>query len=333
MLAGVTTNGGIVSRCTFVFGNGLGRSLNNTYFQLSTGLSHVWNDRESFTQAQKDLIISAVEGLDAEAYPKSEEQLDKLQVAIVAAGFLRSFENDKVQWLNDHSRNLPAAFRKFIHEVACYFHDSEQELPRTFIDPLAQFIRKTSSHVGVLNYDNLLYDGFVKEGVLNGYYDTLNDGFRTAGFNSEFMDRHKVRRQAWYMHLHGSPLYIGNKKLMGGARADLSPTANSHIVLTHVSHKPLIISSSNILSEYWQRLGMALGESNRSILVGYSGYDDHLNELIQNRLGEKRIKIVERGNHETQESRERFWKQRFTKCDVNVTAVDNLLKFTEWQDL
>tara|TARA_R110002049_G_scaffold153580_1_gene317874 strand:- start:1410 stop:1952 length:543 start_codon:yes stop_codon:yes gene_type:complete len=165
----VITNGGTVSRCTFIFGNGLGRSLDNDYFQLSNGLSQVWNDRESFTQAQKNLVISAIEGLDAEEYPESEEQLDKLQVAIVAAGFLRSFEDNKVQWLNDHSRNLPGAFKKFIHEVACYFHDSGQELPRTFTDPLAQFIRETASHVGVLNYDNLLYDGFVKEGILNGY--------------------------------------------------------------------------------------------------------------------------------------------------------------------
>lgn len=322
-----------MSRCTFIFGNGLGRSLDNGYFQLSAGLSHVWNDRESITQVQKNLIISAIEGLNAEDYPQSEEQLDKLHVAIVAAGFLQSFETDKVEWLNDHSRNLPTAFRKFIHEVACYFHDSEQRLPRTFIDPLAKFIRETGSHVGVLNYDNLLYDGFVKEGILNGYHDTLNDGFRAAGFNPDFMDRHRVRKQAWYMHLHGSPLYIRNRKLMGGERAVLSPSANTHIVLAHVKHKPLIISSSNILSEYWQRLGKALGESDRSVLVGYSGYDDHLNELIQSRLGEKTIRIVEKKSHEVQESRERFWKTRFTNCDVQVIALDNLLKFTEWQNL
>lgn len=105
-----------MSRCTFIFGNGLGRSLDNDYFQLSSGLSHVWNDRKGFTQAQKDLVISAIEGLNAEEYPQSEEQLDKLQVAIVAAGFLRSFETDEVQWLNDHSRDLPVAFRKFIQD-------------------------------------------------------------------------------------------------------------------------------------------------------------------------------------------------------------------------
>ncbi len=322
-----------MSRCTFIFGNGLGRSIDNDYFQLSSGLSHVWNDREGFTQAQKDLVISAIEGLNAEEYPQSEEQLDKLQVAIVAAGFLRSFETEEVHWLNDHSRDLPVAFRKFIHEVACYFHGSGKELPREFIDPLAQFVRETASHIGVLNYDNLLYDGFVKEGILNGYRDVLNDGFRAAGFNPDFMNRHRISRQAWYMHLHGSPLYIGNKKLMGGARADLSPSSNSHIVLTHVRHKPLIISSSNILSEYWQRLGKALGESTRSILVGYSGYDEHLNQLIQSRLRGKKIRIVERTDQETLESRERFWRSRFTKCDVRVTRVENILEFAAWRDL
>lgn len=320
-------------RCTFIFGNGLGRSLDNNYFQLSSGLSHVWNDRAGFTQAQKDLVISAIEGLNAEEYPESEEQLDKLQVAIVAAGFLRSFETETVQWLNDHSRDLPVAFRKFIHEVACYFHNSGRELPRRFINPLSQFVRETASHVGVLNYDNLLYDGLVKEGILNGYRDVLNDGFRTSGFNPDFMDRLRTRRQAWYMHLHGSPLYIGNKKLMGGARASLSPSSNSHIVLTHVRHKPLIINSSIILSEYWQRLGRALSESTRSILVGYSGYDEHLNQLIQSSLQEKNIHIVERENQETQESRERFWRAKFTKCDVRVRRVENILDFAAWREL
>lgn len=322
-----------MSRCTFIFGNGLGRTLDNDYFQLSSGLSHVWNDRGSFTQEQKDLVISAITGLSANEYPQSEEQLDKLQVAIVAAGFLRSFERDDVQWLNDHSRNLPAAFNKFIHEVSCYFHYSGKSLPSDFIDPLAKFVRETASHVGVLNYDNLLYDGFVEEGILNGYYDTLNDGFRAAGFSPDFMDRHRTNQQAWYMHLHGSPLYIGNRKLMGNERANLLPTENSHIVLTHVKHKLLIISSSNILSEYWQRLGRALGESEKAILVGYSGYDEHLNKLILSRLSDNKIIVVERKSQETEESRKRFWESRFSKCDVNVVRMGNILEFTSWENI
>lgn len=319
-----------MSRNTFIFGNGLGRALNNDYFQLSAGLAHVWNDRSSLTQAQKDLIISAIEGLSSSDYPSSEDELDKLQVAIVASGFLKSFESNNIEWLNDHSRNLPSAFNEFVHQVASYFHDSELELPSDFIKPLVDFIRRTSSHVGVLNYDNLLYDSFVREEVLRGYNDTLCDGFRKLGFDPEYMDRHRKAQQSWYLHLHGSPLYIGNRKLMGGERRQIGPAVNSHIVLTHVRHKPMVISSSKILMEYWRRLGIALDESNGVVAVGYSGEDKHLNELIDTRLDSKKLVVVERKGEENEDARKRFWQSNFKSFDIKMFLVNSILDFRDW---
>lgn len=86
-------------RCTLIFGNGLGRTIDNEYYQLNSGISYVWNDRQTITQEQKNLVISAIAGLTQEQYPENEDQLDKLLVAIIAAGFLKSFENENVEWL------------------------------------------------------------------------------------------------------------------------------------------------------------------------------------------------------------------------------------------
>lgn len=137
-------------------------SPDSKYFSLSTGLAAIWSGTSSFTQQQKDLVISAIPGLSSTDYPRSEEQLDILQVAIVAAGFLKSFESNSVKWLSDSSRELLQAFRRFVHEVGVYFHGSDKTLPEAFVTPLVDFVNDSKSHVTVLNYDNLLYDALLK---------------------------------------------------------------------------------------------------------------------------------------------------------------------------
>ena len=122
-------------RYTLIFGNGLGRSLDNGYYQLSSALFYVWKTNNNFTNVQKSLVVSAIPDLGDDDYPNSEEQLDILQVAVVAADFLSSFESEKVKWLNDDSRELPQALRRFTHEVASYFHESEETLPAEFTTP------------------------------------------------------------------------------------------------------------------------------------------------------------------------------------------------------
>jgi hypothetical protein len=203
-----------MSRSTLIFGNGLGMAVNNQYFSLSAGLKSVWNGSEHFQQKHKLLVKSAIPGLSDDDFPESEEQLDQLQVAVVASEFLRNFETDNVKWLNENSRELPNAFRRFVHEVASYFHDSGLALPTPFITSLTDFIKLTKSHVAVLNYDNLLYDSFKEADVLSGYNGALIDGFHRNGFSKENLDRQNVQRLGWYLHLHGSPLFVSNRKLM-----------------------------------------------------------------------------------------------------------------------
>lgn len=322
-----------MARALIVFGNGLGMAVDHEYFQLREGLASAWDSTDTFTEDHKRMIASAIPGVDNEHYPEHEDQLDTLQMALVASNFLKSLERDDVQWLSDGSRELPVAVRRFVHAVAVYFHASNQSLPLNFADALGTFVKETKSHVAVLNYDNLLYDALYVQGVLQGFNGALIDGFLKNGFASENLDRFYPGRLGWYLHLHGSPLFVGNKKVMRDARDFLDPTHESHIVLTHVTHKPSIINSSPILSEYWNRLNRALDEAACVILFGYSGEDLHLNEKIVTAASSKTIHIIEWAGAGEQQARTTYWHQKLQGHKVNLIRLENILDFRNWSTL
>lgn len=305
-------------------------ALDPTYFNLSAGLSHAWSDDGIFTPEHKHLVASAIPGVDLQTYPSSEEQLDQLQMALVASDFLQSFETGDIRWLTEQSRQLPNAFRRFVHTVATYFHDSSHRLPGLFVNPLADYVEKTKSHVALLNYDNLVYDAFRERQLLRGYAGALIDGFHNTGFDKVNLDRYNTTRHGWYLHLHGSPLFVDNRKVMGIERSFLNPTEQCHIVLTHVRHKRSIIDKSPILSEYWNRLGKALTEVDQVILFGYSGADLHLNEVIGDKCPNKPIFVVEWDGTGETDTRERYWQSVFKKLDVNLIQLKNILDFEDW---
>lgn len=312
-------------------------TLDSNYFSLSSGLAAAWLGNSTLTPQQKDLVVSAIPGLSPTDYPRSEEELDTLQVAMVAADFLRSFETDRVRWLSDTSRDIPHAFRQYVHAVGAYFHRHGKMLPNEFVLPLVEFVKNTKSHVAVLNYDNLLYDAFIQEEVVHGFDGTLLDGFLSNGFDKKNLDRYSELKHGWYLHLHGSPLFVDDKKLTGQERINLKklePTERSHIVLTHVEHKPLIIESSNILREYWKYFGTALDESQKIVLFGYSGSDTHLNEALQRRCRGKRICVVERKCNRALSDRIGYWRTKLEGCDnPTVHQRDSILTFTDWNNL
>lgn len=318
-------------RSILIFGNGVGLALDSEYFSLGNGLKSVWNDTRHLSVEHKELILSAIEGTTEDTPPTSEDQLDLLQVAIVATEFLSKFEVGGTSWVSPPAKELPSTFRKYIHEVALHFHRSGYELPDEFLEPLSEYINDTKSHVVTLNYDNLLYDGFRAQGVLDGYSGPLIDGFWTStGFDEEHLDRHNINRHGWYMHLHGSPLFIGNNKVMGAGRDFLDPADESHIVLTHVEHKPLLIGSSHILSSYWRRLEKAFEESDKIILFGYSGLDEHLNERIKLRKEEKELLIVEWSGAGEKDDRRRYWERKIGFSRFELVQLNNILEFTVW---
>lgn len=319
-----------MSRSLIIFGNGLGMALNPKLFSLETALEAVWNDSEHLSIEHKELILSAIEGTTKDTPPQEEEQLDQLQIAIISTEFLSKLEVDGQPWLSEPAKNLPSAFKTYIHEVALYFHRTGEVLPDQFIQPLSDFIKETKSHVVTLNYDNLLYDALLSSKVLKGYSGTLIDGFHSDGFNNENLSRRPPERLGWYMHLHGSPLFIGNEKVMGVARDFLDPQEKSHIVLTHIKHKPSLIAASQILLSYWQRLEIALKESDEIVLFGYSGCDTHLNDKIKLSVPNKSIRMIEWQGAGKREDRKNFWKERLGTKNLELLQLENILEFTAW---
>ncbi len=323
----------IENRATIIFGNGIGMALDSEFYELKSALNHVWSNSENLLEEHKKLIRSALPEIQKNAYPESEDMLDKLQIAIVAAEVLKEYENSDVEWLNQASREIPSTFKRYIHEVAMYFHSSRHALPLEFVSELSRFIENTSSHIAVLNYDNLLYDGLCQTKILNGFSGYLIDGFtKTTGFNSENLKR-KRENLAWFIHLHGSPLFVNDRKETGINRDFLLPSSECHIVLTHVKHKPFIISRSKILAEYWLRLARAIKESSAIILFGYSGRDVHLNKIISAQGGGKRICVVEWEGSGGQDERNDFWNKTLDAQDVKLIQLNNILNFKAWDDI
>lgn len=245
---------------------------------------------------------------------------------------MRGYEKDGVQWLNDEAREIAAAFRRFVHRVGLYFHHSGYILPEPFATSLADYIASSKSHVATLNYDNLLYDSLCRKRVMSGFNGTLIDGF-AGEFSSHNLERYRVEHMGWFLHLHGSPLFIGNKKLSGGGRIFQEADDASHIVLTHVRHKPVLIETSKVLNEYWTRFNRALGESESIIVFGYSGEDVHLNEVVA-KHSEKPIFVVEWDDSGVQSDlvkRTAFWKSKFGMPEyLKLWRLNNILDFDEW---
>ena len=324
-----------MKRTTIVFGNGLGMALNPMHFSLSAGLGSAWRESNIFSNEHKNLIISSLPKVNENTPPESENQLDQLQVALVAAEYLKYLNLKGASWLTSEASELPNAFQRYIHAVAAHFHAHNFSLPLDFTESLANFINKSKSHITTLNYDNLLYDGLKGRNIFNGYSGSLYDGYTNTGFSSENLHRRYPKNHAWYMHLHGSPLFIGKIKAMREERAIFKPDESSHIVLTHVKHKPLIIARSIILSTYWEKLPESISESDSVVLFGYSGEDTHLNRIISQCIAKKYLHVIEwQGNHDHKQ-REKYWKEKInnSKRGFTLELLENVLSFTNWEDL
>lgn len=321
------------NRSTIIFGNGIGMSLNPDYFNLESGLKSVWDTTDLFTDGHKKLIQSVLPNTTDKIYPQSEDSLGDLQKAIFASETLQAYETPEAEWLTKNSRELTGAFKKYIHDVGIYFQKSGERLPEAFTTNLSDYIKSTKTHIGVLNYDNLIYEALVGSKVLDGFSGTLIDGFLGGKFSPRNLRRHddKKARLGWFLNLHGSPLFIDDRKISSSYIYFMKPDDKSHIVLTHVNQKRFLISASPILSEYWLRLNQAIKESNKIILFGYSGEDIHLNDIVSNYSLEKKITIIEWSGSGTYINRLHHWSDKLDwSTNINLIQLDNILEFTEW---
>lgn len=329
-------------RKLLIFGNGLGRAINNDFFDLQRALQIAWDDPQVLTANQKALIRQClpedvIEEVGSDA-PRSEGELDRLQNVLAACDEIRKHEcHGGVSWLTDDGQAFPAAIRRYIHRAACHFHEAPNVLPSEFVNGLKDYLLSSRSHVATLNYDELLYRSFVPTPLFSGF-SCMIDGF-VPGFDKSNLDRHFPTRQSFYLHLHGSPLYYSDaqntirKSSMAGL-TQMQGYSSSHLVLTHAIHKSAVIQASEVLSEYWRRLEEAIKEVEGIVLFGYGGGDDHLNRLIRENVSGKQLEVVER-NHPsyhfqpTRQERFEYWNSLLGKSPL-CFWLDNILTHTNW---
>lgn len=327
-----------------ILGNGLGRAIDNDFFDLRRALQVAWDNDDILSESQRDLIRlclpdDLIEG-DPRTAPQREDELDQLQRVLAACDEVRSYQvPGHPKWLSDEGERFPTAIRRYIHATASQFHIDRPALPQAFFRNLHDWIVDSRSHIATLNYDSLLYSSFIGTDLFQGY-SCLIDGF-LGSFSPENLNRQRPKRQAYYLHLHGSPLFHTrpNGALKKGALNDihaLMGTDSAHIVLTHVAHKQSVISASPILSEYWKRLEEAMSEVESLILFGYGGADKHLNFLIQKHFRGKDVQIVERKtpSRRTEEGcskRGKEWRAMLGEGPKIISSFhDSILDFDNW---
>ena len=319
-------------RKTLIFGNGLGMALDPYLFSLDGAIGRAWEGEGIFDPETRALVRCCLVDDGDTGRPHGEDDLDALQLVVSSCDFLDRMSQGGAHWLSLHGQQFPAAVRKFLYQTALQFHQREVVLPMEFAQPLAAFLHDTHSHVATLNYDNLLYQRMIEAYVLRGYGGALVDGMLTAGFACENLERRQGRTFGYYLHLHGSPLFVDQggvtRKLAQAELREAGDVVGSHIVLTHVKHKPTVIAASPLLQSYWNHLELALAESEEVILFGYSGLDTHLNELLERRSPE-RIRVIEWQGAGEQAERELFWGKSLGK-NATVLRLANVLDFTDW---
>lgn len=337
-----------VSRTTVLVSNGLGMALDPTYFSLNAGLSSVWAEAGPDCLTSDDRVrIARLAGLpDTNSAPSSEDQLLMLHRVISACDFLNSVSISGLPWLTDEAQPFPNAVRAFIGKVALYFHEYPKPLEGSFVDRLCEFLSSTPCHIATLNYDNLLYQPLIEREVLKGYSGILVDGFHEPGFNRDNLEKKYGREFGWYLHLHGSPLFVSDatgaiRKLKQSEKDSVEDAkdgaAYRHVVLTHFRFKPEVILQSMLLSAYWDYFRKALAESSRLIIFGYSGFDRHVNEAISEMLewDSIRVIIVEWRNPASEdEERLVWWRDQLGVAEafpLELRRLPNILDY-DWAD-
>ena len=334
-----------------IFGNGLGRSIHNDFFELSNALRAAWTAHGILTERQRELITSCLPDdviENGDGVPTSEAQLEDLQRVLGACDtigvFQQRVDGNRPAWLTEEGIAFPNAIRKFIHSAACYFHDrdvlyfhnAQPALPQEFCDALKEFISNTGAHVATLNYDDLLYDCFTDTPIFREY--RLRDGFFGGGIFDMDRGRQLIRPangQGWFLHLHGSPLFVDEggapKKLGRVALHRYQGAESAHLVLTSVKFKNSIIAASTVLSEYWKELSDIINSVRRIYIIGYGGGDTHLNTEIRFADPDCEIFVVERHGQRSLEESTSRWSRIFRNNNVSVIQLDNILNFRNWE--
>jgi len=341
-----------VGKTLILFGNGLGRALDFSLFDLRAAFSRVWNGG-LLSEREKELISSVLPAASKPEALAAETELFEAQVAMNAIEQLQRSVPPEIlsRWLSSDALELRQAIFNLNAHVARYFHSYNKSIPDRFGRPLVKYVRDNNPHIITLNYDALLYGLFCKKhkfGRLKPYRPcddfsgALIDGFTDKdGFSSVNFSHITDTSLGYFLHLHGTPVFAEGNFDIGGEtisrptklrREEMRANKSSgkHIVLNHGKMKPAIIASSPILSLYWERFQEAVLKSQRIVLFGYSGDDHHLNEVIRS-LGQGASKTVIEWKNPAQNQRDRrnLWARKLGG-EAKVLRLDDVTSFTSW---
>ena len=347
----------------FIFGNGLGRSIDNDAYQLNTAMQAVWDKGDNgLSDMQKEIILKALalEGDDIGVGPQEESQIKTIQEVIFACELLQKIEDVRLPFATDETRNtlaaltkeareLPDALRTYVRQVASQFVDTDNHLTGDFCTPLFDFVYDANNiaHIATTNYDELLYTAYgQQEGrddkykLIDGFHNTVEKELVFDPVKSQENYINGRRRRGWYLHLHGSPLYVDNgsqvRKLRLSDFRVADYTCPGHIVLTHHAFKRRIIEESHILNAYWNIFCEKLFKSTNIILFGMSGDDVHINKAIRDYAREDAIiRIVDWTGESDNErdKKEDLWKGKLGENRFkteNLILLPNVQDFTDW---
>ena len=99
-----------------IFGNGLGRALDNDYFQLSSGMSHAWSDKGPLENDDRKFLQTLN---IPPAGPSSEDDLESIQLAQISCRTLQEVVKDGhvESWITEKARNIDIIFNRYINSV------------------------------------------------------------------------------------------------------------------------------------------------------------------------------------------------------------------------
>ncbi|MCA0044730.1 hypothetical protein [Celeribacter litoreus] len=354
--------GTAMTKKLIIIGNGLGMALDPDHFSLMKAMTRVW---ESGTLSTKEKeLIGALEGIETETGPTSEEELISTQIALTLLSDFRSRLGKEAldTWFTADAKDFPNTLRKYIFEVAheLYSYEISAEKAKqwqAFTQNLISFIVTTLSHVATLNYDDLLYEKIVNgvempDGTLlrpssrqsESGPPYTKDGFISGVFNPDCFDWNGECGS--YLHLHGTPLFVTKnrvpQKLQRHSLDYSQDTRRRHIVLANPKDKREIIDQSVILKNFWDvQLPRCIKEADEIIVFGYSGLDEHLNELLRDEettpkwviewSGSRHFSSSDEFNDEEEIEPTQFWNSALGD-NVSLIRPDDVLEFTDWEN-
>ncbi|AGT07642.1 DUF4917 family protein [Paracoccus aminophilus] len=327
-----------------VFGNGLGRAIDNDFYSLTRVLRQSWADDDVVSREYKRLISNCLNNgvfeCDEPPAPTKEDELSDLQRVIDACDTILQFEaedgEEDVGWLTDYGRKFPAAIRRYFHHAASQFHDPDRRLPEEFAKSLRAWVIRDRPTVATLNYDDLLYECFTETRVFKEHM--LRDGFLGGKFDIERHEKlYNPKTEGWFLHLHGSPLFVNRQnaacKITRAKLAEYRGESSVHLVLTNADAKPGVIFGSEILRAYWLKFEALVQRAEEITLFGYGGGDLHLNSLLARTGPQQTIRVICRAGARDDEACRAEWVERLTPKPaklIDVIPCENVLMFNEW---